>query len=299
MAKRFVRVDLSDAARDFRPIAVEPGVPLLDRPGSNSKIIFRWLGGLAAEPVWEGDSVSFFVRDDHGGRLEEAVCQPATREDLESTLQDDVNTLKQRIERARPETSTERALHRAVRRSFEELSEDPNRTDLDDYFFRYRDVEGRWRLVWCWGFQRVDQEPAPAVICTDPDCNLLFVRRPGQSPKCPSCEAALATRPTRRFAWKRVAVLCLLMLLLGALAALWWLNPQRLIATPATWKGPPGSRIHPVPGDALALAGTAQGRRDRAGRAHRARLARGAIRPAGQCRGGGLARRHAGAIPPG
>jgi len=243
MAKRFVRVDLSETARDFRPIAVEPGVPLLDRAGANAKIVFRWLGGLAAEPVWEGDSVSFFVRDDHGGRLEEVVCQPATREDLESTLQDDLNTLKQRLERARPETSTERALHRAVCRSLQELTEDPHRTDLDDYFFRYRDVQGRWRLVWCWGYQRVDQEPAPAVICTDPECNLLFVRRPGQSPKCPSCEAALAARPARGFPWKRVAVLCLLMLLLGAIAALWWLNPQRLIATPATWQGPPGARV--------------------------------------------------------
>lgn len=243
MARRFVRVDLAEAARDFRPIAVEPGVPLLDRGGSNAKIIFRWLGGLAAEPVWEAEAVSFYVRDDHGGRLEEVVCQPATRDDLHGTLKDDLETLKQRIERARPETSTERALHRAVRRSFEALVEDPNRTDVDDYFFRYRDVQGRWRLVWCWGYQRVDQEPAPAVICTDPDCNLLFVRRPGQSPKCPGCEAALATRPVRRLAWKRVAALCLLMLILGALVALWWLSPERLVATPATWQGPPGSRV--------------------------------------------------------
>ena len=74
MARRFVRVDLSDGARDFRPVAIEPGVPVLDRPGASAKILFKWLGRVVADSEWEGDSVSFFVRDDHGGRLEEAVC---------------------------------------------------------------------------------------------------------------------------------------------------------------------------------------------------------------------------------
>ena len=78
MATRFVRVDLSEEARDYRPIAVEPGVPMLDRSGANSRIIFRWLGGLAAEPVWDDDLVGFYVRDDQGGRLEEVNCQPAS-----------------------------------------------------------------------------------------------------------------------------------------------------------------------------------------------------------------------------
>ena len=181
MAERFVRVDLSDTARDFRPIAVEPGVPLLDRSNANSKILFRWLGGLVAEPEWEGDSVNFFVRDDHGGRLEEAVCQPASDDDLKGPLKADVEALAARIESAKPETSTERGVRRIVRETFQNLTEDENRTDRDNYFFKYRDVLGRWRLVWCWGYQRVDIEPATTAVCTDPDCVLLFVRRPGQS----------------------------------------------------------------------------------------------------------------------
>ena len=77
-----------------------------------------------------------------------------------------------------------------LRQSLGELLDDPNRTDLDSYFFRYRDATGRWRLVWCWGFQRSDGEPAPAVVCTAPECNLLFVRRPKQSPKCPGSRHA-------------------------------------------------------------------------------------------------------------
>jgi hypothetical protein len=147
MATRFVRIDLSDEARDFRPLAVEPGVPLLDKSNSNAKIVFRWLGGMVGEPVWTGDSVDFYVRDDHGGRLEDVICQTATRQDLESTLQDDLAALKDRIEKAKPETPTQRALQRALQRSLNDLLDNPDRTDLDCYFFRYRDVQNRWRLV--------------------------------------------------------------------------------------------------------------------------------------------------------
>jgi len=246
MAERFVRVDLSDSARDFRPIAVEPGVPLLDRSNANSRILFKWLGGLAADAEWEEESVSFFVRDDDGGRLEEVVCQPASDEDLKGPLKEDMDALAERIAKAKPESSTERAVHKIVSHCFANLAEDENRTDRDNYFFKYRDVLGRWRLVWCWGYQRVDLEPAATLICTDPDCGLLFVRRPGQKAKCPSCEAALPTgpkkkkRPPRR---KRALFVGLLLLLLACLVAYWFLNRNRLTPEPRDWTGRVGNRV--------------------------------------------------------
>jgi len=243
MATRFMRVDLTDEARDFRPVAIEPGVPLLDRANANAKILFRWVGGMAAEPMWEGESVNFFVRDSHGGRLEEVTCQPATADDVRKLLQDDVAALRDRIEQAKPETPTERALKKTVRRQFKELTENPNRTDLDSFFFRYRDANGNWRLVWCWGYQRVDQEPAPAVVCNDEECNLLFVRRPGQNPKCPACEALLALRPRKRKRFTRNRTIALALLLLLALGLLWYLYPTRLVATPNEYAGPVGSRV--------------------------------------------------------
>ena len=110
MARRFVRVDLSDGARDFRPVAIEPGVAVLDRPGATAKILFKWLGGMVAEPEWRGDRVDFFVRDDHGGRLEEVVCQPASSEDLQGLLKDDMALLSERLEKAKADSSTERAV---------------------------------------------------------------------------------------------------------------------------------------------------------------------------------------------
>src|SRR5271157_269062 len=223
MATRFVRVDLSETARDYRPIAVEPGVPMLDRSGANARIIYRWLGGMVAEPVWDGDTVGFYVRDDKGGRLEDVICQPASSQDLQGLLRDDLAKLRQRLNQSRGETPTERTLRKILVRTFDELVDNPARTDLDSYFFRYRDVLGNWRLIWCWGYERLDHEPAPSVVCTDPDCNQLFVRRPGKSPRCPSCTGLLQTRGKRKTNWKIAALALLLLLLLlgGALKLLW------------------------------------------------------------------------------
>ena len=126
-------------------------------------------------------------------------------------------------------------------RTFHELIDNPGRTDLDSYFFRYRDVENRWRLVWCWGYQRIDQEPAPAVVCTDPECTLLFVRRPGKSPKCPSCAGRSSRRPVRKGNGSAAPALLLLLLLLLAAGLLGWkFRPERLVAVPNTIDRPGG-----------------------------------------------------------
>ncbi len=243
MARRFVRVDLSPAARDFRPVALEPGVPMLDSANANGRIVFKWLKGLAAEPEWEGESVHFYARDDQGGRLEEQVCRPAGEEDLKGPLAADLEAIGQRLAEAKAENSTERLLLEVLRRGFRELVDDEHRPDRGNYFFCYRDVLGRLRLVWCWGYQRIDQQPAPTVVCADEDCNLLFVRRPGQSPKCPACEAALPT-PTKKPKRRGVpAVWIVLLVLLAAGAAWWYLGRHRLRVVPGQWTGPAGSRI--------------------------------------------------------
>jgi hypothetical protein len=242
MAERFVRIDLSDGARDFRPIAVEPGVPVLDKSNHHARILFRWLGGFVAEPEWEGDdSVNFYVRDDHAGRLEEVVCQPIAGEDLAGCIKDDVQELDRRIAKAKPENPTERALLKIVRQTFNSLVQDPNRRDQDNYFFRYKDVQERWRLVWCFGYDRNDQTPAAPVICTNSDCNQLFVRRPGQTPKCPGCESGVRppAKRKRRLTLPRALLLLLLLLLLGY----WFWYHNRLVAMPDQWAGPVGSSV--------------------------------------------------------
>ena len=239
MAIRFVRVDLSEEARDYRPIAVEPGVPMLDRSGGNARILFRWLGGMVAEPEWDGDLVGFYVRDDQGGRLEDVYCQPATCQDLQGPLRDDLAKLRQRLEQSRGETNTERTLRKVLMRSFQDVVDNSARNDHDSYFFKYKDVLGNWRLVWCWGYERLDQEPAAAVVCTDPDCNLLFVRRPGKSPRCPACSGTIV--PRKKKSKRKHAALWLLLLLLLLLGlGVWrpWQPPLRV--TPAEYTGAVG-----------------------------------------------------------
>ena len=150
--------------------------------------------------------------------------------------------MRQRLDQSRGETPTERTLRKILVRTFEELVGNPARTDLDSYFFRYRDVLGNWRLIWCWGYARLDHEPAPSVVCTDPDCNLLFVRRPGKSPRCPNCERQLEPRRKRKIDWKTAALAGLLLLLLvGAGWWLWW-RPA-LVVAPAELAGSVGTQI--------------------------------------------------------
>lgn len=240
MATRFVRVDLSEEARDYRPIAVEPGVPMLDRSGANARILFRWLGGMAAEPEWDDDLVGFYVRDDQGGRLEDVYCQPASCQDLNGALRDDLAKLRQRLEQSRGETNTERTLRKVLMRSFQDVVDNPARNDHDSYFFKYKDVLGNWRLVWCWGYERLDQESATAVVCTDPNCNLLFVRRPGKSPRCPACAGAIV--PKKKKSKRKYAALLLLLLLLLAGLGWWLMQPPKLVAAPDELAGPVGSQ---------------------------------------------------------
>ncbi len=126
--------------------------------------------------------------------------------------------------------------------SFQNVVDNPGRNDHDSYFFKYKDVLGNWRLVWCWGYERLDQEPAPAVICTDPDCNLLFVRRPGKSPRCPACSGTIVPRKKkskRKFAAMWLLLLLLLLLGLG----IWrpWQPP--LTAIPGDCSGTVGKHF--------------------------------------------------------
>lgn len=231
MARCFVRIDLSDNSGDFVPLAVEPGFPLIDRSRANARRMAAWLGGMAAEPEWQGDRVGFYVCDDRGGRLERAVCQPIRDEDLKGPLENDLAVLKERLAKAQPKNATEKAVLRVAAKSLDDLLEGRQRTDRSCYLFRYRDAHDRWRLVWCWGYQRGDQQPATPMVCSNPDCALLSVRRPGQSSKCPACQIAPPALPKkqRQTKWKGIAAVLLLLILVGGLG--YWYFTQNPAAT--------------------------------------------------------------------
>lgn len=194
MAKRIFRVDLSEGARDFKPVATEPGLPMLDRANANFTILNRWLGNMAAEPVWIGeDSINVFVLGDEG-RLDKIDCVPVTKADLEGPLAADLKTLQARIKKAKPESATEQSLHRVTRQTVAQLANDLDAGGQDCFFFKYRRGKDPWKLVWCWGYQRTDQEPAIASVCTNPECHQIFVKRPQNKNKCPGCDETPSAR---------------------------------------------------------------------------------------------------------
>lgn len=246
MANPILRVDLTEGARDFQSTATEPGLPLLDRQNTNYEILHRWLGDLIAEPEWQGAHVAFYLRDKPRGRLENVQCYPASKEDLEGPLKADLEELGNRLKKARPGSSTEQLLHRIARQTFTGLSADLTQSDFDSYFFKCRSGRDPYRLVWCWGYQRTDQQPAPAYICTDSECQHLFVRRPGDKSRCPVCEQVVDPRRRKAgmagVAGRRMGVASLLLLLL-LLGAFLWFNRPQLIVTPTEWAGPQGSQM--------------------------------------------------------
>jgi len=244
MATQIFRVDLSEGARDFQPTATEPGLAMLDRPGANFAILHQWFGTLVAEPEWEGETVNFYVLEQEGGRIERVDCYPATKRDMEGPLADDLQTLQTRIKKVVPESSTEQLLLKIVRQQFQELTFDLEKSDFDCYFFKYRQGGGPWKLVWCWGFQRTDLQPCPSLICNNPECNQLFVRRPKTKNRCPGCQCFVDRKGRTGLAYKlRANALPLLLLLIALLALFALFNRPKLVVSPGEWSGPPKSRV--------------------------------------------------------
>jgi hypothetical protein len=243
MAIQIFRVDLSEKARDFQATATEPGLAMLDRQNANYDILRQWFGTSIAEPEWRGELVNFYANEEEGGRLDDVYVYPCTKKDLEGTLEDQVEDLESRMKRARPETANEELLLKIVRDQFKTLTADLDHSDFDCHFFKYRLPGSPWKLVWCWGYQRTDLQPCPALICHNPDCNILFVRRPDTKNRCPRCQAVV-DRKRRRGVWGTIrrnlipiGIALLLLLLLLA-----WFGKPKLVVQPGNWRGPSGSR---------------------------------------------------------
>jgi len=246
MADPLFCVDLSNDARDYRHLATEPGLGMLDRTGSNYAIMERWFGNLIAEPEWHGkDRVFFFVNTPDGARMDDVECYPATKDDLEGSLNEPLKAIGARLKKARPEGSSEQSLHRLARKTYNALIADLEQGEHEHYFFKYREGRQPWQLAWCWGYQRTDQEPATSVICANSDCQQLLVKHPKQKVKCPNCETYNAgSRPPVFMGFSSraigIAIALLLLLLLGLF---FMAGRPRLVVTPSTSEVAQGRKI--------------------------------------------------------
>lgn len=270
MAQPFITIDLSPASRDFQPVALEPGMPMIDRLKSHYKTLRTWVGDFAAEPELskDGHSVEFLIpfRVPAAGAEAKAAerpvvtsCVPATIKDLKGPLRKELEELRRLAAQATPKGSTEQSLRRAVDRA-RQTQLDPENVQAGCHLFKYRDPEGRWRLVWCWGYQRRDDAPGVPTV----HAGWLYVLRPGErisdilAARGTTQEGPPPRRRRRAGMWAALAAL----LLIAALGTAWFAFPvlrnklasrlgvahrppgvERLVVTPETWSGPVGGRV--------------------------------------------------------
>lgn len=258
MTTPFLRLDVTSNARDFEPVAIRPGMLVLDPNGTHYASLRKWLGRFVAEPSVDGDNRRFqlYVCDDQGNRPHDVQCEPTDPKDR--SIQREWQELQELLGAVVPEP-VEEPLLRAVRQQAESLSKGERNNSL----FKYRDARGIVRLVWCCGFGRKQaNRPDKAAICTNPGCRQLFLVFEGND--CPACsqrqvkapEAAKA--PASSGSRRRVGWLApLLVVALVAAAAGYFgrgmfasrdvdtppLPEQGLEITPAEWKGPVGGHV--------------------------------------------------------
>jgi hypothetical protein len=236
MVKPLFYVDLSEDARDYRHTALEPGLPLLDRQGVNFQILRKWLGDVVAEPEWQNqNTIAFYMVDEERGRLEDVDCQPTTRGEMEKLFAKDLDAIRAKVKKIKPESSTEQMVSRILKKSLAEQTNDLENSDFDSFFFKCRAGKEDWRLVWCCGYQRADLEPLKARIWNTPDGEFLGVRPPLQGGRAKKRKRTgpldVLTSP-----WLAIALILLI-------AAFVYFFRPKLVVSPAEWAGPLGSQI--------------------------------------------------------
>jgi len=221
MSRPFLRVDLSADATDFSPLIVQMGLPLLDRWNTHGRLLGDWLGRFVAEPVWEGETVAYYVRDDSGNRLADVTGVAATEADLQGALKDEREGLQDRLRRATPQSSSAHAIHQFLSRGWLAKQSAADEAGLKYQCFKYQDVSGQWRLLWCPGYLAAAQrQAARPAVCANPDCRQLALVDRGTDRKCPRCGGRVPRRSlVARHAKGLAALLLLLLCAAGAYTA--------------------------------------------------------------------------------
>lgn len=237
MVTAFIRIDLPDRSPDFQRIALEPGVPLLDRGQTTSRLLRVWLGRFVGEPEWvDSHTLQFYLNDDQGRRIDPVNLRLVTSRDLAGILRGEIQTLREKLVQIQPRGRTEQTVVNMLRERLATLEQLPEQAYSDGALFRYRDSQRKWRLVWCWGYQRSESKIVRAAICVKPDCRRLYLVRSAADPKCPKCQTPM---PVFRFPWKRVGLAAACLLLLAAFGGwrYWSTLPRSSMTGQVVWNG--------------------------------------------------------------
>lgn len=218
MSQPLFRVRIVGPKAKFQAQVVAPGQLMLDRWNAVDKPLVAWLGRFVAKPEWHNDSFRFWVRNDQGTQLAGVACQPATAADLRGLLKKEFAALQDKLKQAKPASVTEKALYDFVTKGLVSREAGVEFTALNCQFFKYRDVHGQQRLVWCYGYEpNIKRGDAAPLICPLPDCGALQMRHPGLEPKCLECDQPFpVAAPRRRSRKPLVAALLLFLAICGA-----------------------------------------------------------------------------------
>jgi uncharacterized protein YfaP (DUF2135 family) len=229
MSGPFLRVELSVKDADFRSLALEPGMPVLGKSGSVRTLLKKWLGRFAAETEWQKNTVEFYVHDDEGCRFAEIQPHLATKRDLEGKLKHEFAELKARLENAEPQSSSAQAIHRFLCEGLLNAQPGEGFADLKCQFFKYRDIQGLWRLLWCCGFQpAIEDKPVVTAICQNPDCRQLALVDGSLEQTCHRCEEPFK-RKALRPRYRRWVAALLVLTLAGAAGLFLYMRPRAVL----------------------------------------------------------------------
>lgn len=218
-----LRIDLSDQSRDFQRIALQPGFPVLDRFAANSHIVRQWLGRFAAEPAWDNQTVRWSWRDDEESAEPKSI-RAVTPADLRGPLRAEWDALLAKWKQAAPRTPNDQVLLRVLQQRLDKIARDDQA--VSGALFQVR-VRGRWRLMWCWGYERRRNPEVSLRVCSQADCQLAFYEDTEARGRCPRCGGKQHSGRVTRV----MALLGLLLLAIGGGFAFWKYGGALLPAT--------------------------------------------------------------------
>ncbi len=248
--KPLVQIPVSGSLSCFQRISMPVGMGLTDGNLAWISILRKWIGPWFAEPRWDGANVAYSLRDESGQDVLPRRVQPVSAEDVEAALKTEFSALRENLETARPSNGMERTFQRLVLDRLKRLTGDPQKAADAGVFFKYRDASGRWRLAWCWGYERTTSSAGKLAVCPAEDCRTVTALD-HKTARCPRCEAQLGK--SRRLN-ALLAALVLILSLAGGGA--YWISRDR---EPVPMEGTVFSAVgpnRPIAGAKVRLAGT-------------------------------------------
>lgn len=166
---------------DFQPLALAPGLPMLDVNKLTYQVLLGWFGDLLAEPDLDDEGAMFHVQK---GGTRQLIVERAlvTTEELHGSLQPQYEKLKNSLFDVKPVSPSERLIFNRLQ---------PPIGNHEGFLYRVQTEAGEEQLVWCWGFQRRTQY-GNARLCTNTECSMLFLHDSLADPHCPHCQTAFA-----------------------------------------------------------------------------------------------------------